>query len=132
MGEQVAQGDVALGLAQLGLAAGIEAFEHAHVTKGGQDSLGRRVQAELAAFDLLHGRGAGHRLGHGRDPADGVGGHLGGLAQHALAEAAFVGLSLAVGRDSHHARYVALGDRLLQNFVSLCLHGVSSCWTQPP
>ena len=124
VGEEVAQGDVALGLAGLGLAVGVEAVEHADLAQRGDHRLGRPIERKLAPLDELHGGGAGDRLGHRGDPHHGVGRHLGRLAQHPLAEAAFVGRALGVGRHGDHARHVALAHRILQKLVGCCFHGV--------
>jgi len=64
VGEKAPEGNVAAGGACLRIAVGVEAFEHRGFRKFGEDGFDGRVQRQFAAFDLLHGAGAGDRLGH--------------------------------------------------------------------
>ena len=116
MGQEVAQSDGAPRWTGTGLAVVVEAFQHRDFIQVGDDACGRSVQVEASPLDELHGRGSGHGLGHGGDPADGVRGHC-AAAQHAFAEAAQVKIVSGTGDAGHHPRHRTFGRRFTQDRI---------------
>ena len=121
MGEQVAERDRPPRRAQLGLALGVEALEHARPGQRRHDAAEIGVEVEAALLDQLHAGSAGDRLGHRGDREDGVERHRRRLAERAPAEGALVGDAAAVGRHGDHARHRAGGDGALEGLVDALL-----------
>jgi hypothetical protein len=125
MREQSPQGDVAAGGARLRIALGVEAFEHDWIGEFGEHGPDGRVQRELAAFHLLHGAGAGDRLGHRSDPKDRVRRHRLARGKRALAVAALEDRAVSRRRGGGDAGHVAGIGGLLQHSSNLARVGHS-------
>ena len=104
MGQQMAQGDRALGGAHFGLPGLIKAFQHAKRADFRHQSGGGRIQGKLARFHQHHRRHAGNRLGHGSNPEHAIGRHGLSPAQGTAAKAGFQSRAMPIAQRQHHAR----------------------------
>ena len=119
VGEEMPQRDRALGRARARLAGGVETFQHLDGGDIGYD-LGRwSVEIELALLDELHGACSRERLGHRRDPHDGISGHGRRLAEDPLAVGPFIDDRVPIGGHCDDAGHIAGIDRTLQQRVDL-------------
>ena len=101
VGQQVLQRDRPTGRPEPRLARRVEALQHLDRRELADHVARRLFEAQLAALDELHRRGARDGLGHRRDPHHRVDGHGRVLAELALAEGALVERA-AVGRGHRH------------------------------
>jgi hypothetical protein len=117
MGQQVAQHDRPLRGTQLGRASGVKPLQDPGRAQYRVDIGQRLFERELALLDKLHGRDAGHRLGHRGDAEDGVERHRRAVAKDARAERAFVEQALVGRYHRHHAGHVLGLNRLAEHAV---------------
>ncbi len=112
--EQVVEGDRARGVIDL-VQRSLRVLQHLHVGELGRPLGDRVVQLELALFHQHQRRHGGHRLGHRRDPEQGVSGHR--LVPRDVAPAGRADLGdLALAPDQgDRSRQVAGADDPLQN-----------------
>ena len=119
VGQQVTQGDVALGRPRDRLPLGIKAGEHAHLAEFRTYLFSRCVELKQAALDALQRRHRGGGLGHGRDPAHGIGRHGLPRAQGPLAEASLEEDAFPIADGSGHTRYRASAHALTEDLADV-------------
>ena len=104
--EQVTQRDCPLWCSGTRLTVGVEPFEHHSLTQFRNYAARRHVECEFALLDQLHGSRAGQCFGHRGNPHDGIGSHLGRLAQNTRAETTLVDWSVSIGSNGYHSRNI--------------------------
>ena len=114
VGHQLAKRDVAARRPRPRIAVGVKSLEHLRLGEFRKHRLDRRVERQLAALDLLHGAGAGDRLGHRGDPHHRIGGHRRACREIALAIAAFENHPVLRRRGGRDARHLARIGRSLE------------------
>ncbi len=111
-------GYVALRRPQPGIARPIEAFDYLELPDFRDITLRRSIEIEASLLDQLERGGARDRLRRGEDGEDGIGGHIGILAEHALAGRTLIDVPRPVARHRHDARHAgAARDHASQDGV---------------